>query len=152
MKIVKQCEHPKLLVITPLRLSDKISDKTLSSISNNKVPFTWISFSGEGNPYKNFDLGLKIYEMNYSLPDYIIKMDNDIIAKDGMLDKMVACLDGSSENVGYAYCAFRFTGAIEVSFGARPFNRVDLTKYNYISSISMMKTEILKKIGFVING
>ena len=147
---IKHSSDVELLVITPLRKKDKIDQRTIDTISSNDINFDWISFSGDNNPYKNIDIALKLYKKTHNLPKYIIKVDNDIIAKPNMLDNMKVTLDKSSSDVGYTYCSFRFTGAIRIHFGAKPFSKNDLFKCNYISSISMMKSDVLEEINGVV--
>jgi len=144
---IKKDSYPEVLVITPLRPTDRISDKTLETIHSNNTKFDWISLKGDGNPYKNVDNALRIYNKHNGLPKYIIKVDNDIMAKSGMLDKMSYTLDNSVDKVAYTYCTFKFTGSIEMTFTVRPFDMKYLMRCNYISSISMMKSLCLKEIG-----
>jgi len=142
--------NPKILVISPLKEGDIISSKTYSSVIQNTISIHWISFEGSGNPYKNFDIALKEYQKQYPTPDYIIKMDNDIICKNNMLDNMQKVLKSSHEHIAYTYCAFKFVGNINVSFKAESFNIDKLLQQNYISSISMMKSKCLEQIGGVV--
>lgn len=148
--IKKSDEAPELLVITPLRNGDVVHEETINSIMSNSLTFDWISLEGDGNPYKNTEIALKIYERMMIVPPLIIKMDNDIVAMPGMLDKMKEVINASSWDVGYVYCEFRFTGAINAYFPVRPFDSDALKRCNYISSMSMMKTTALNDIdGFV---
>jgi hypothetical protein len=39
LNLIKDCKNPEILVITPLRVSDKISKETKISIKRNKVNF-----------------------------------------------------------------------------------------------------------------
>lgn len=142
-------DDPVVLVITPLRELDRISNHTVDSIMCTSVHIHWISCSGNQNPYKNFDDALKWYQTTDTLPKYVIKMDNDIKADFDMIEKMVSTLDGSSDDVAYTYCDFGFEGTVNISFKAVPFNAKRLTMANYISSISMMKSEALEVIGGV---
>ena len=147
--IVKD-RNPQLLVISPLKKGDVISHDTLTSVHRNNISMHWISFEGDGNPYQNFRTALQLYSFTNDIPEYMIKMDNDIVCDDEMLDKMYSTLHHSQEEVAYTYCAFRFTGSINMTFVADPFNIERLLQSNYISSISMMKSRHLEQIGGVV--
>lgn len=147
IKYIVRHHDPKVLVITPLLTGHKISAETRKSIKRNKVPFTWISYMGEGNPCKNTQKAFNIYRNDNELPPYVIKIDNDINASRGMLDEMVYCLDKSMTHEAYCYCSFSFTGAISVSFPAVPFDPDKLRHTNYISSCSMIKIKRLIEVG-----
>jgi len=143
-------KNPELLIITPLRINDNILQETYDSVSKTNISIHWIKYCDNKNPYKNFDTALTLYEKNYSLPKYIIKMDNDIIVQPNMLEQMVKTLNNSLDQIAYTYCDFSFTGSINISFNAKEFDINHLLQSNYISSISMMKSEHLKKIGGVV--
>jgi hypothetical protein len=147
---INKNKKPDVLIITPLFKNDIISDKTLNIIQDNNIKIDWFSFTGIENPYKNFNNALQLYKKNFNLPNYIIKIDNDIIAKLNMLYDMKKTLDNSNSNVAYTYCSFNFTGYINLKIKAIPFNPHKLGKSNYISSISMMKSDCLEKIGGVV--
>ena len=137
-------------MITPLAKGDIVSYQTLNIISDNDIEIDWITFTGDGNPYQNFNSALELYKTQYSLPKYIIKIDNDINAKKNMLFDMKRTLDYSKSNVAYTYCSFNFTGYLNLTINAIPFNSDKLGKANYISSMSMMKSECLEEIGGVV--
>ena len=143
-------DNPQLLIITPLRKSDTVSDETFNSVTQTNVACSWITYQDNQNPYKNFDTALKLYFDTTFLPKYIIKMDNDIIVQPTMLEQMVETLEVSQEMVAYTYCDFSFTGAINMKFPAKPFDVNQLLHSNYISSISMMKSNHLQSIGGVV--
>ena len=150
IEFIEYRDNPELLLITPLRFGDTIMDKTINSITNNKTSFHWIKFEGDGNPYKNMDTALKIYLKTRHMPKYVMKMDNDIIAKEGMLDKMFDVLETTEPSIAYTYCSFEFTGFVNVRFDAREFDDEMLCRSNYISSMSMIKSKALEDIGGVI--
>jgi len=152
-KIVKSNKKPELLVITPLSLGDKISKETKKGIKRNKVSFDWISYMGKGNPYKNTKLAYKQYRKdNGFVPKYVLKIDNDITPTRYLMDRMYNVLENSDNNIAYAYTSFEFIGSINVKFPLRPFNKKFLLKNNYISSMSMIKTQLLDQTGsFVID-
>jgi hypothetical protein len=77
LNLIKDCKNPEILVITPLRISDKISKETKISIKRNKVNFIWYSYSSNNNVAKNFSLALNEIKQLISLPKYTIKIDND---------------------------------------------------------------------------
>ena len=72
MKIIQKVINPKILVITPLKINDKISKETKISIKRNNTPFDWISYENKHNPAKNTALALFEYEKLYQVPNYII--------------------------------------------------------------------------------
>ena len=152
LKIVKKCNKPEVLVITPLKKGDKISKETKKSIKRNKVPFEWISLCENNNPAKNTSIAYKKWKKNNGDVPFVLKIDNDITASRGMIDKLYNALKESSDEFAYAYCAFEFVGSINVKFPLRPFNSEFIKKQNYISSCSLIKTHLLNKIGgFVID-
>lgn len=140
-------DNPQVLIITPLRPKDKISDETFNTIGKTNLPVHWITLQGEQNPYKNFNTALGLYLRSHKPPNYLIKVDNDIKADIVMLEMMKETLDKSSKNIAYTYCSFEFTGVIKAKFNAIPFNPEKLMIHNYISSISMMKLYDLRIIG-----
>jgi len=82
--------------------------------------------------------------------DFILMIDNDIIANKGMIDKLVRTLDEcKDENVAYAYASFEFKGYVNIKFIAKKFDVKRLLNNNYISSNSLIKTSIIEKIDFV---
>lgn len=157
IKKVVQQKDPEILIITPLREGAKISKQTKKTIKRTKTPYTWISYMGKGNPACNTDKGLKEYRKNYDkVPPYVIKLDNDITASRGMLDKMYDGLQRatvrSDGRFAYAYCAFKFEGAVNIAFPADPFDIRRLVQSNYISFNSLIEYEALRQSGgFVTN-
>ena len=148
IKRIVKCKNPEILVITPLGIGDKVSKETKKSIKRNKTPFEWISYMGDNNPAKNVSIAYKQYRKdNGGLPPYVIKMDGDITASRYMLDKMYTALTNSTPNIGYAYASFEFKGCINVRFPYREFNPTYLMKSNYISSCSLIRTQLLNQVG-----
>lgn len=152
--IKKVVEHhdPSILIITPLRQGDKISKETKKTIKRTKTPYTWISCMGEGNPALNTEKGLREYRKNHDkMPRYVIKIDNDITASRGMLDKMFKGLERQShisdKRCAYAYCSFKFTGALDAAFNADLWDYNRLLQHNYISFNSLIDYECLRIIG-----
>ena len=148
-KFIISDNNPRVLIITPLKECFTISDYTISSVIGTNVPIHWVSYSGDQNPYKNFDCALQYYKRFHTVPEYLIKIDNDIKAEPNMIDSMVNTLDNSHDDIAYTYCDFKFEGTINMSFKAIPFNADRLMKSNYISSISMMRYKVLQQIGGV---
>lgn len=145
--IVENHKNPSLLVVTPLRPTDKVSKETRVSVKRNDVSFSWITYKSEGNVVQNFKRGMKEFESEYGrLPKYVIKIDNDTVWSRNTLDKMVESLDKSVHFEVYTYCSFEYRGAIQAQFPAIPFDDKKLKKANYISSNSMFKSRILKEI------
>jgi hypothetical protein len=149
LKIIKKCNDPKVLVITPLKKGDKISKDTKKSIKRNKTPFEWISLCEDNNPAMNTSIAYKKWIKDNGDVPYVLKIDNDINASRKYIDKLYQCLLNNPK-FAYAYSAFEFTGAINVKFPLRKFDPVLLRKQNYISSCSLIDTTKLKKVkGFV---
>lgn len=146
IKYIKRHKNPKVLIITPLRIEDKISKSTLNTIKC-KYPYVWISYSGNNNIPQNTQNALNEYLEKNKIPKYIIKIDNDIMASKNMLDSMVDILDNSCYNVAYSYCSFSYVGKQRLFFPSIKFNKEKLLKSNYISSNSMFKTKILLNNG-----
>lgn len=152
IKRVVEQKDPHILIITPLKEGAKVSKQTKKTIKRTKTPYTWITYMGKGNPAYNTNKGLKEYRKNYDkMPHYVIKLDNDVTASRGMLDKMYNALERqsimSTYRAGYAYCAFKFEGAVNVAFGADPFNIERLLQHNYISFNSLIVWEALRQSG-----
>lgn len=146
--LIHKSKNPKFLVITPLRENDTISENTLKIINDTKTEFDWISFSGNNNIPTNTQLGWEHYINEYGDIDYIIKVDNDITANPNFLDSLYETLKNSPNNVAYSYCSFSFINEkTKIYFRADDFNIEKLLRSNYISSVSMIKTKPLKKIG-----
>ena len=145
---IKQSYKPKYLVITPLKPGDKISKETKETIKRNKLPFDWVSFESDNNIPTNTTLALQEYEIKYPVPNYIIKVDNDINADRELLDAMYYTLRQTDKNIGYVYCAFSYIkpDGKKISFGEY-FNEQKLLKQNYISSNSMIKRGVLRRVG-----
>lgn len=103
---------------------------------------------GNNNIPTNTQLGLLEYEKQFTPAKYVIKVDNDIDAKPNFLDSLYHTLDTSENNIAYSYCSFSFVNESQrIFFKAIDFNRDKLLKSNYISSVSMIKVNLLKKIG-----
>ena len=147
MRIIKKSEDPKFLVITPLKVGDKISKETKKSVKRNNYPFDWISYEGDNNIPLNTTLALLKYEESYSC-DYVIKVDNDINMDRKLLDLMYEKLSKSDNDIGYAYCPFSYIlqDGNKISFNS-PFSADKLMRQNYISSNSMIKRKILDDVG-----
>jgi len=148
IKRIVKCKDPEVLVITPLLPGSKISKDTKKSIKRNKVPFEWISYMGKGNPYKNTQVAYKQYRRDHNgVPKYVLKVDNDITASRYWIDKMYQTLEKSEPKIAYAYTSFEFTGSISSKFPLRKFDADYLVRSNYISSLSLIKTQLLDQTG-----
>ncbi len=154
--VTKNNKPPKILVITPLKMGDKVLKTTKKTIKRNETPFVWISYMGDNNPAENTRIAYNQYKRNNEMPPYVIKIDNDITASRKMLDKMYQTLEAfkfkSDYHYAYAYCGFEFQGAINTKFPLRKFDYLALIRQNYISFNSLIDTQILDEIGgFVTN-
>jgi hypothetical protein len=153
IKRIVKCKDPEVLVITPLSPGSKVSRDTKKSIKRNRTPFEWVSYMGDGNPYKNTQIAYKQYRRDHGgVPKYVLKVDNDITASRYWIDKMYNTLESSEPNVSYAYTSFEFTGCVSIKFPTMQFNPQRLIQSNYISSCSLVKTQLLDQTGgFVID-
>lgn len=140
----------ELLIITPLKYGDKVSEETKKTVGLNSIDYEWVTIENDGNPAYNTSLGYEIWNSNNSKrkkPKYIMKLDNDISSDKPFIDILVKSLNNSNNNEAYAYCGFEFTGAITAKFPAIKFDAYRLIQSNYISFNSIIKREILDLIG-----
>jgi len=156
LKKIHQSKNPNLLVITPLREGDNISENTIRTVMyhKKKLSFDWYSYEGSGNVMKNFLDGFSLYkeENNLKRPQYIIKIDNDTTWKLNTLTHMYETLSKCrDDSIAYCYCSFEYVGKVNAKFPAIPFNKDKLKKVNYISSNSMFRTEIIENIPPIID-
>lgn len=141
LKKIKTTKSPKVLVITPLRPKDTISNVLSNTIKNNYIEFDWYSYSSDNNTAKNFQLALDQFN---KLPPAVIKIDNDIEMGNRMLDMLYDTLIKSNNSVAYSYCSFSYVGAINAFFPPMEWNFERLKMGNYISSNSMIKSSIIR--------
>lgn len=150
IKVLKKDKNSKVLVITPLLSGHKISKKTKITIKRNKTPITWISSESNQNIPINVQFGINWYMENFKEKiSYYIPIDRDIILGRYMIDKLYKKLKNSPSHIGYAYANFKFKGYINQKFPAVPFNINKLVESNYISSNSLFKLNVVKKVGLV---
>lgn len=159
LKKIHGDKNPIFCVITPLKPGDKISKETKISVKRNNYPFIWVSYESDNNVARNFKLGFEeLQSVGKSMfgyvkfPPYTIKIDNDCIWNRNTLDHMVDCLYSANRvtnEFAYSYVSFEYQGSVNQKFPARDFNPNDLRKMNYISSNSMFKSAILRKISIV---
>jgi hypothetical protein len=83
-----------------------------------------------------------------NVPEYIIKIDNDINANKNMLDDMYDILKKTDDSIAYCYPPFKYIlpNKQEISFSGR-FDKNRLLQGNYITSNSLIKYDKLKEIG-----
>lgn len=140
-------ENPEILVITPLRETDSISIETLKSLSKTRVSFHWISYKSSDSCPGNAQRGLEEYQNRYSLPKYIIKLDNDVSLNEYFLDKLYLVLEDAGKNISYCYPNLSYYGRINLKIPAKDFSKKELKKGNYITSNSLIKSKDLLEIG-----
>lgn len=149
--IIKVKGKPNLLVCTPLRKNDSIYDVCLKSIQNQKnVKFNWFSYASDNNAAYNrnkcFDLAIK--KLGYT-PRYILFSDNDINwINENAFYNLRNVLKTSNKKIAFSYCSFRYiftnsknSTSRTIDFKAFPFDRFNLFRSNYISTMSMLKTK-----------
>lgn len=147
IKTLVQCKNPEILAITPLKKGSKVSPETKKTLKKCDVPFHWISYMADGNPYKNMVFPWRWYRKEYGTPPYIIKIDNDLTCKKGMLDLLYEAIIDSPSHVGYTYCAFKYRGRVNIDFDYLDWNVDRLIQQNFISSCSLMKSKVLEETG-----
>lgn len=148
--LIHKDKNPEFCIITPLRVNDKISKETKTSVKRNKTPFVWGSYKSDMNIVKNFKAGIAELKNVVKIPNFIIKIDNDTIWNRYTLDHMVSLLKKSvtlsDKKIGYCYCSFEYRGAVNHKFPAIPFDPNRLKQNNYISSNSMFVYDVIKNI------
>lgn len=157
--IIHESDHPKILVITPLRPTDSILESLKTNIIDyTNIEFDWISCSSKGNCPQNAQIGLekwrKVHPNKFDDIDFIIKLDNDLGVPSDFLNKLytVAMINKNNPNIGYFYPSLYYRGIQNLDFPAVPFNSQKLRQSNYITSMAMIKLDVLEKIGgFIYN-
>lgn len=154
-KVHKTCinENPQLLIITPLKTGDTISEDTLKTVKYNNLSFHWYSYGGDNNVMMNFCKGIAEYKREVGKsPPCVIKIDADTKWKFKTLDYMYQTLMNSKDSsIGYCYCSFEYKGTVNAKFPTIPFNSEKLKRSNYISSNSMILTDVYKRVSPVIS-
>jgi hypothetical protein len=150
ISVLKDCKNPEILVITPLLNGHKISKQTKTTIKRNSVPFVWLSSMDNKNIPTNIKNADDWYIKRHGkLPPYQIIIDNDITLGRNMLDRLLKTLKNSDENVAFSYASFKYTGYMNAEFIAVPYNINKLLQHNYISSNSLVRTDVIQKVGLV---
>jgi hypothetical protein len=148
LKIITKHKKPEILVMTPLLTGHKISGETRTTIKRNTTPYTWASFESNRKHAANCQAGIEEFQKQYKfLPKYIFILDRDIILGRGLIDKLYNLLKITEPNVGYAYCPFEYKGYVNHKVPPKIWSSTELKKNNFISSNSLIKTEMWKKIG-----
>jgi hypothetical protein len=76
-------------------------------------------------------------------------VDRDIEFAPHCLDLLYNKLKNQPFQCAYAYASFRFTGHINIEFPARPWDINQLVRANYISSNSMVRSNVSAAAGLV---
>lgn len=79
-------------------------------------------------------------------PEYIIFVDGDVTFHEAAFRDLKRSLDKSGDDIAYAYGNFIGSGACARRFPSRPFDSETLRHYNYISTMSLIKFPVLKKL------
>ena len=149
IKIVKECQNPEVLVVTPLLPDHKISKITKKTFNRNETPIYWLSSAGNNNIPTNALEGIKWYKNEFGkLPPYYIMIDRDIELGRGMLDRLYEKLR-KNPAIGYCYATFQFKGYMNIDFPAMPFDINRLVQCNYISSNSLFRSNVIEQVGLV---
>ena len=147
---IKEVKFPRFTIITPLKKIDEIPEETINNIiSSVSSPFNWYSYSANNNVANNFDLGIKEVDKRGQLAEYVIKIDNDTLWNIHTLDYMCETLDDSEPYISYSYCGFEYYSAFNLKFPGIEFDERKMRNNNYISSNSMFKSSVIKKISLV---
>lgn len=147
MRVVRSDKNPKVLVVTPLLRGHKISKDTKKTIKRNDVSIAWVASEGNNNIPTNVQNGMKFFGFENKLPPYLLPLDNDIILGRHMIDRLVAKLEKSPNNIAYSYASFEYKGHINKRFPAVPYDATNLIRSNYISSNSLIKISHLDMVG-----
>ena len=83
-----------------------------------------------------------------SLP-YTLFCDGDVGWRGGALDRLVSALEAAGPSVGYAYSDYRRAGALNEVHRAGWFSARRLREDNFISTMSLCRTEALPSPAFV---
>lgn len=155
INVIVKSNNPQILVVTPLLPNHGVSKHTKKTIKRNKVPFFWISSSGNQNIPTNALEGIKWFKNKFGkLPPYYIMIDRDIELGRNMLDRLYEKLEKIKvkmvkSSIGYCYATFQFKGHINADFPAMPFDINRLVQANYISSNSLFKSSVIEQVGLV---
>lgn len=154
--VITNEKDPMILVITPLRRKNKILKSCEYSIIQGQkdIKKIWISFQSKNNSNINRISGYKKSKnlLRKKLPNFLLFCDNDIEWRPGIFSEMIDILKNTDDNIGYCYCRFRY----ETSFGNMDFDEDDpieifdknkILLRNWISTMSIQKTNIFKKYG-----
>lgn len=76
--------------------------------------------------------------------EYVMFCDDDINWKNDALAKMIACIDMTPQ-ASYVYCGYALDGR---KISMQKFDRWSLMRYNYISTMSIIRTAHMPKEGF----
>lgn len=148
--VVAESAEPKILVVTPLLPGHSVSNETKKTMEKNDISITWIASEGNNNIPKNAKLGIEWYVKNYyHMPEYYIMIDSDIKMGKNMLDKLERILSSKPFDIAFSYASFEFKGHINAKFPAAPYNIIRLLQHNYISSNSLFRLPIVRKVGLV---
>lgn len=150
--IIREVDHPTILVITPLWPGHKISKATKKTIKRNDISYMWITSENQENIPTNLQNGLEWYKENRgNLPPYYFMLDRDIILGRYLLDRLYTTLQNAKPEVAYAYASFGFRGHMNLDFDAKPFDINRLLQHNYISSNSLFRSEVYDEVGLVVD-
>jgi hypothetical protein len=75
--------------------------------------------------------------------------DGDVVWMDGAFEVMLSTLKKAPANVAYAYGYYSRTGELSGVYPSHEFNAKLLTRHNYISTMSLIKTGLLPDPPFV---
>ena len=148
--IMREVDHPLVLVVTPLWTGHKISKATKKTIKRNDVPYMWITSEGQNNIPTNLQNGLDWYKKHRGdLPPYYFMLDRDVVLGRYLLDRLYTVLQNAKPEVAFAYASFGFRGHMNLDFPAKPYDINRLLQHNYISSNSLFRSVVTDKVGLV---
>lgn len=156
---VKRDDDPRVLIVTPLLPGDEIDPRTLETISSSYDGLTvdWVSYTGKGNIPANTNAGIEAYRAEVgTLPEYIIKIDNDVIDPSRhVIRSMVSCLDAADARVAYAYTGVTYfdetNNWTKAAVAPREFSIDDMLVANYVTSNSLVRSHVLVEAGMFID-
>jgi len=140
--IEKQCETLDCRVIVYV-IDDASAPKLSLSKSLYSLPVACVRASHNVGVQRVRNFGFHL--MKKHSPEYVIFVDGDVEFADGAFSKMKAAIETGGDGVAYAYGHFSRRGALTGRQVSAPFSAERLRRYNYISTMSLIKYNILAK-------
>jgi len=115
------------------RITSKIEEGELTF----KLNYEFLPENKGASAARNLGYDTIINAVGTSKPKYLFFLDSDCMVKTGILQNMVDILD--KEDIDFIYGDYEYTNGHK--YTSRPFNPYTLRTMNYISTMSMMRTD-----------